>query len=205
MTRRRGAALLAGLLGVVALTQSACTSSSPDPGPSTIVNTRTETETLSPSQAPLPTLTTAAPLPAQLPAGQTAKECPYIASQDVADIVGSHVYRTLVGTDGSCRFYFYSAPFNAIADITVATYSSPAQAVDAMTRTALKGTEASTQSDIAPGVNGALFRTAFLARDNGQDWACAFTVAAKLVVVRTWTTNASASALSLAAAIAPKI
>ncbi len=199
----RSTRVLAGaVLLLAALT--ACTSSSPSKAPSTVVRTQTETETSPASQVSLPALTTAAPLPSPVPAGQTATECPYIASQDVADIVGSHVYRTLVG-GGDCRFYFYSAPFDAIADITVVSYPSSAAATDAMTRTALTGTEVSSQPDIAPGVNGALFRTAFLARDNGQDWACAFTVGPKLVVIRTWTTNTSSSALSLAAAVAPKI
>lgn len=196
----------AAVAAVLTLVVTGCSSGSKgSPTPSTIVRTQTETETMSPSPVALPTLATAAPLPSPVPSGQRVAECPYIASQSVADIVGSHVYRTLVNSVGDCRFYFYSAPYDAIADITVVTYPSAADATDAMTRIALKGTETSSQPNIAPGIDGALFRTAFLARDNGQDWACAFAKGPKLVLVRTWTTNTSASVLSLATAIAPKI
>lgn len=197
-------ALTGALTVVFGLAGCSSASGPADPPPSTRVITRTET--VAPSAPVPPTLTAVPPLVpgAAPPAGQREQSCPYLASGTVADIVGSHVYRTTTG-DQECRFFFYAAPYNAVADIVQTTYGSAADAVTAMTVLAsAPGREGRRQPGIGPGIDGALFRAPLVAADDGRDWACAFTAGATLVVVRTQRTDTSQPALDLATAVAQR-
>jgi hypothetical protein len=159
---------------------------------------------------------TVAPLPPgrTAPRGEREARCPYIAStpqQDarvnVADIVGSHVYRTTLLTSlrpAGCRFYFYAPPYEAIADIVPRTFGTATEANNAMVLTARAGTAAQGHPDIVPGVDAVTFRTRFFGPDGARDWACGFAAGSTLVLVHTQRADTSYSALLLAKAIAPR-
>jgi hypothetical protein len=190
-----------------------CGSAAP-PAPSTSVVTDTVTATLSASTFRPPPPTSVAPLPpgSSAPPGEAEQACPYIAAtpeQDpqtnVADIVGSHVYRTTVLTEArpvGCRFYFYAPPYGAVADIEARTFASALEARNAMIRTGEAGQEVIGQPHLAPGVQGVAYRTEFYGPDAARDWACAFAAATILVVVHTQRTDTAAAALYLAQAVA---
>jgi hypothetical protein len=191
--------------------------------PTTVVSTTdstvtsTVTATRTPSSKPFtpPPATTVAPLPpGAAPAkGEVEKRCPYIASSpdqdpnvNIADIEGDHVYRTTVLTSYQpvgCRFYFYAGPFEAIADIQPFTFASATEAHNAMVLTAQAGSEQLTDQ-VAPGVDGILYRTTFFGPDDKRDWACAFAKGKHLVVVHTQRDDTSRNALYIAQAVAGK-
>jgi hypothetical protein len=208
---RRAAA--AGWLLAAAFPLAGCGSGAPAP-PSTSVVTDTVTTTLSASTFRPAPPTSVAPLPpgATPPAGEAERSCPYIATTpeqnrqtNVADIVGSHVYRTTVLTESrpvGCRFYFYAPPYNAVADIEARTFTSDLEARNAMVRTGETGQQAIGQPDLAPGVPGIAFRTEFYGPDGGRDWACAFAAGPVLVVVHTQRADTAATAVYLAQAVA---
>lgn len=194
----------AAVLSAAALLLAACSSrSAPDVPPSTRVVTRIET-VHSTATAPVPpALAVVPPLTpgAAPPAGQRERACPYLAAAQVADTVGSHVYRTTTDATG-CRFFFYAAPYNAVADVMVTTYASASDATTAMTALAsVPGRDGRGQDGIGPGVSGVLFRAPLVPADGGRDWACAFTSGARLAVVRTQRTDISQPALDLATAL----
>lgn len=201
---------------LVGLVLAACTSATPAPRPSdrTIFETETLTRTPSVSFTP-PVPTSVAPLPpgARPRRGEIEKRCPYIASAEqdgspsVADIVGSHVYRTTVLTTSDpvgCRFYFYADPYRAIADILVRRFATPAAAYAAMVLTGRAGGQPIGKQDLVRGVDGVLFRTRFYGPDGARDWACVFAAGQVLVVVHTQRDDTSFSALELARAVARK-
>lgn len=209
----RGALIVGALVAVSTALLTGCGSTAPPP-PSTSVVTDTVTSTLSASTFRALPPTSAAPLPpgSAAPAGQAEQPCPYIAStprQDsqtnVADIVGSHVYRTTVLTGSrpvGCRFYFYAPPYAAVADIQARTFASELEARNAMIRTGEAGQQAIGQPHLAPGAQGIAYRTEFYGPDGGRDWACAFATGASMVVVRTQRTDTAAAAVYLAQAVA---
>ena len=126
----------------------------------------------------------------------------------MADILGSHVYRTTVLTGrhpAGCRFYFYAPPFGAIADIEPTTFDSAVAARNAMIRTGEQGTQVIGRPDLATGVVGVSYRTAFYGPDDGRDWACAYARGTLLVVVRTQRTDTAEVAVLLAQAIIPTL
>ncbi len=197
-------------------TLTACGRSGHEATISTIHHTITETvpapTTPGASYAP-PPATAVAPLGrsnAPMPPGETEGTCPYISNGDLADAEGDHVYRTALLTttkpDG-CRFYFYSSPFQAIADIVPTTFASPTDAHDAMVATAEAGTSGTPPVSVPgliTGVDAILYRTAFNPTDGNDDWACVFAAGSVMVVVHTQQTNVSYNARAIATLIAPK-
>ena len=210
------ARLIAAVAAVLAL--AACVPAKTTPGTTrTVVETQVSTlppTSTAPSYTPPPPHSVAPLPPGSRPAkGETERACPYIASSpdagddSVADIVGSHVLRTTVLTTTrpvGCRFYFYAGPYQAIADIVPQTFGSAAAAYAAMLATAAAGTSESGRSDLVPGVDAVLYRTAFFGPDAARDWACAFAAGPVLVVVHTQRDDTSFSALRLAQVVAPK-
>jgi hypothetical protein len=188
--------------------------------PQSVVATSTSTRTvLATVAAPPPTYvvprpTTVAPLsPGATPnAGESERRCPYIHSsqQDgadsVADIIGSHVYRTtvLASRPVGCRFYFYAAPYEAIADIVAQTFATHRAAYNAMVLIGRAGADAIGQPRIVGGVDAVLYRTRFFGADGARDWACVFAAGKVLVVVHTQRDETSYPALQLARVIAPQ-
>lgn len=171
-----------------------------------VTQTRTVVSTRSVTPIDLAPPTTVAPLPPDgKPAkGEVEKKCPYIPSDNVADIIGSHVYRTTVLTTTKpqgCRFYFYAPPYQAIADIVPRTFATAGDAYNAMVQTAGQGTQAIPKKNLAEGVDGVLFRTRFFGDDGARDWACAFANGKTLVVVHTEQDDVSFNALQLAQAV----
>lgn len=147
---------------------------------------------------------------APMPTGETEASCPYISNTDLADAEGDHVYRTAQLTTTKpvgCRFYFYSPPFQAIADIVPRTFDSARDARDAMIATAeatTSGAAPVSVPNLIPGVDAVLYKTAFNPSDANNDWACVFAKGAVLVIVHTQQTNVSFNAKAIAAQIAPK-
>jgi hypothetical protein len=161
-------------------------------------STSTETITETPTVT-VPRDRVVAPLaPGAKPAaGEVERTCPYIKAglnaeptdaPNVADIVGSHVYRVTVLTKlhpAGCRFYFYGPPYQPIADIQAFTYGSHPDAHNALALAARRGSDQETRLNFVPGVDGVLYRTAFVRGDGRQDWAFAFAKGKVLVVVHT--------------------
>jgi len=205
---------------VITLALSACTGVRKRVTTTTTVDrtvTSQVTQTRSPPRPtfrPLPASTVAPLAPGQAPpAGELDKACPYIlSSQDqgensLADLEGDRVYRTTVLTTMKpvgCRFYFYSGPYEAIAEITTRTFPSSVAAHDAMVLTGRAGTQVQGKAAIVPGVDAVLYRTKFFGQDGDRDWACVFAKGKIMVTVRTQRKDTSRNALYIAQAIAPK-
>jgi hypothetical protein len=199
---------------VIALT--ACTGGRGATTVTTIKQTTTQTVTPVPSSgAPYtpPPATAVAPLGksnAPRPAGETEGTCPYISNNDLADAEGDHVYRTSLLTTTKpvgCRFYFYSSPYQAIADIVPTTFADATDARSAMVATAEAGTSGVPPVSVpglVPGVDAILYQTAFNPADANNDWACVFAKGAVMVIVHTQQTKVSFDARAIAAAIAAK-
>ncbi len=200
------------LVGVLLL--SACTAHG-----ATSVETihHTSTQTI---VAPTPSASTYAPAPAvavsplghsnaPMPAGETEGPCPYISNADVADAEGDHVYRSSVittTTPPGCRFYFYSAPYQAVADIVPTTFPDATSARSAMVATAqagVSGTPPIAVPNLVPGVDAVLYKTAFNPADGNNDWACVFAKGPVMVIVHTQQTDVSFNAKAIATQIAP--
>jgi hypothetical protein len=140
------------------------------------------------------------------------RRCPYIASSpdqnpntNVADIDGSHVYRTTVLTrfiPVGCRFYFYASPYEAITDIEPRRFTTAQAAYNAMVLTGRAGAQPIGKRDIVPGVDGVLYRTKFFGADGARDWACVFAAGRTMVIVHTQRSDTSLNALLIARAIA---
>jgi hypothetical protein len=213
---------IAAAVAVAVAVLSACTSAkqpAPTPTPSTQVITRTTTIVTTATPTPPPSFVpsparTVAPLPPgkKPPAGEVEKRCPYIASTpaqnaktNVADINGSHVYRTTVLTKLSpvgCRFYFYSGPYQAEVDIVPRTFPTALQAHNALALTSEAGAQAHSTTGVGSGIDAVLYRTKFFGPDGARDWACAFAKGTVLVIVHTDRTDTELNALLLAKAIA---
>jgi hypothetical protein len=206
-------------IGAAVLALVACTSGSRGPTSTTtrdttIHSTVTETPPAATPFRPKPASTVAPLAPGQHPsAGAVDKPCPYIrSSQDqgsnsMADLEGDRVYRTTVLTGMKpvgCRFYFWSGPYEAIAEIATRTFPTARAAHDAMVLTGQAGTEVAGKPDILPGVDAVLYRTKFFGPDGARDWACVFAKGRVMVTVRTQRTDTSLNALLIAQAIAPK-
>jgi hypothetical protein len=219
---RRLIATAAAALASIALLAGAagCSAKSGGGSGSTTTTEITETQTIT-RPPPTPTssgpyvpapATTVVPLGqahAPMPAGEVEGTCPYISNNDLADAEGDHVYRTSTITTTKpvgCRFYFYSSPYEAIADIVPTTFATATDAYNAMVATGAAGTGTLGVKDLIPGVDGVLYKTAFFGPDvaKGGDWACAFAAGKVLVVVHTQQTNVSFNARSIATAVAPK-
>jgi hypothetical protein len=214
---RRSGALAVAVMSVFVLagctTRSVIVTTTTD---STVTQTTQHTSAAAPAYKP-PPAKTVAPLPpdARPAASERERACPYIASMptdnpdvNVGDIDGSRIYRTTVVTTHKpvgCRFYFWSGPFYAVADILPKTFATHDDAHNAMVLTAEAGKDAIGKPNIRPGVDAVLYRTRFYGADGDQDWACAFTKGNVMVVVHTERTDTSLNALELAKAVAPKI
>lgn len=211
---KRLAALLIPVLAAGLM--SACTSSK-----SQVVDVTT-TSTVTSTRAPSstgeykpPPVTSVAPLPpgAAPAAGEVEKACPYIlSSQDqgsdsMADLEGDRVYRTTVLTTlkpVGCRFYFWSGPYEAIAEIAPRTFASERAALAAAIATAKVDANAQSYPNLVPGVTAISYRTMFFGQDGARDWACVFAKGKVMVVVRTQRTDTSLNGRLIAQAIAAK-
>ena len=214
---------LAAALTLAAVSLAGCVSKA-TPSTQTVVSTTYQTVTRSPTPSastarPTPSYRpaparTVAPLPpdAAPPKGELERRCPYIASSpeqnaatNVADIDGSHVYRTTVLSAHNpvgCRFYFYTAPYYAIVEIAPKRFATHRSAYAAMLATAKAGTDESGKPDLVPEVDGIVFRTKFYGADGARDWACVFAAGRTMVIVRTQRTDTSLNAVLLARAVA---
>jgi hypothetical protein len=204
------------------LTLAACTSSSSPPGGSTSTHTNVvvHTNTPSVSQFTPPPAATVHSLPygAKTPNGEKDARCPYIKTgldQDydysgdvnLANLEGDRVYRTtrlLRYHPVGCRFYFYSGPYEAIADIRPYTFKTAVDAYNAMVRTAEAGREPIAEKGFVRGLTGICFRTKYFAPDGFKDWAFVFAKGKRMVVVYTQRKDTSRNALYIGRAIAAK-
>jgi hypothetical protein len=219
MTRRMAAAV--GVIGVVAAGLAGCGSStspsSNGPSTRTIVETAHPTQPSANAFRPAPASTVRPLPPGRKPRkGEHEAKCPYIKSgldQDsgkgvnLADLEGDRVYRTTRLTDlhpVGCRFYFYSGPFEAVADIRPRTFATAADAHNAMVLTAKAGQSLIVERAFVPGVDGICFRTKYFGPDGRKDWAFVFAKGKVLVGVYTQRKDTSRNALYIARAIARK-
>ncbi|PZS36287.1 MAG: hypothetical protein DLM58_02105 [Pseudonocardiales bacterium] len=180
----------------------------------TVHATVTQTSKAPPPFKPKPATTVAPLAPGQSPAaGEVEKACPYIlSSQDegptsMADLEGDRIYRTTVLTGMKpvgCRFYFYSGPYEAVAEITTRTFATSRAAHDAIVLTSRTGTAAQGKRGIVPGVDAVVYRTKFFGPDGALDWACVFAKGKVMVIVRTQRKDQSLNAVLIAQAIAPR-
>jgi hypothetical protein len=132
--------------------------------------------------------------------------CPYMATQDLADKVGSRVGRTtvLTSTPRGCRFYLPFGDFHAVAQITAKTYTDALTAHNAMVRSAEKGSQPIGIPFLAPGTEGILYRTSFYPPDGDRDWACIFRKDRTVVTVKTDQNDTSFNAKQIAIAVSRK-
>jgi hypothetical protein len=168
--------------------------------------TRTSSRPLSPSTSSPPPATPAKPKPSptpRRPVREVDGTCPYIATQDLADMVGSRVGRTtiLTSTPEGCRFYLPFGDFHAVAQITGKTYPDALTAHNAMVRTAEEGSQPIGIPSLAPGTEGILFRTSFYSPDGAADWACIFRRGRTVVTVKTDQNDTSFNAKEIAIAV----
>lgn len=198
MTR---AGLAALLVLVAALT--ACHSSTTDAGATSTRSVQPSTPTSTP-----PPATSAQPKPKppptpHRPGREIDGTCPYIATQDLADKVGSRVGRTTILTSAprGCRFYLPFGDFHAVAQITVKTYPDALTAHNAMVRTAEKGSQPIGIPSLAPGTEGILYRTWFYPPDGDRDWACIFRKGRTVVTVKTDQNDTSFNAKQISIAV----
>ena len=196
----RQAGLAALLMASVALT--ACHSAKTDAGGT---STGTSSGQPSPSTSTPPPPTSAKPKPTSKPTPhRPVREidgtCPYIATQDLADEVGSRVGRTtiLTSTPPGCRFYLPFADFHAVAQITVKTYADGLTAHNAMVRIAEAGSQPIGIPSLAAETEGILYRTSFYEPDGDRDWACIFRKGRTVVTVKTDQNDTSFNAKQIA-------
>jgi hypothetical protein len=193
----RRAGLAASLVVAAALT--ACHSSA------TAGSTSISSVQRSPSTSTPPPATSAKPNPRPTPTPhRPVREidgtCPYIATQDLADKVGSRVGRTTVftSTPRGCRFYLPFGDLHAVAQITARTYPDALTAHNAMVRTAEKGSQPIGIPSLAPDTEGILYRSSFYPPDGDQDWACIFRKGRTVVTVKTDQNDTSFNAKQIA-------
>ena len=215
--RAAGSALAAVLVAAPLL--AGCTSKNDGASKTNdVTNTRTITHTRT-SAVPTVTAkpeTTVAPLPpGAAPAkGEVEKACPYIlSSQDqgpssMADLEGDRVYRTTVLTTMKpvgCRFYFWSGPYEAIAEIATQQFADPRTARAAMIATAKVDPGAQGYPNLLPNIDAISYRTKFFGQDGNRDWACVFVKGSLMVKVRTQRVDTSLNARLIAKVIALRI
>lgn len=216
----RSARLGAGALLVGAtLMLGACTSGSGDPSPATTtVQTVTNTET--PSSSPV----TTAPISTGPTTTTQAGACPLLAQQTAANQVGMRLERITVQHSGGkvvgCRFYALQHPNDQcdasclakehlppanqpVIEIITTRYPSEIAAHNAF---AIAATAGANPQQVSVGVDntGVCYQTPFYAKDHGSDWACAFSVDATAVIVKT-VASLSFNALAVAREIARKV
>jgi hypothetical protein len=196
---------LAALLVAVAML-TACHSSTRH-----AAGTSTSSVRPSPSASTPPPATSANPKPKLKPAPhrpvrEVDGTCPYIATKDLADKVGSRVGRTtiLTSTPRDCRFYLPFGDFHAVAQITVTIYPDALTAHNAMVRTAEQGSQPIGIPSLAPGTEGILYRTSFYPPDGDRDWACIFRKGDAVVTVKTDQNDTSFNAEQIAIAVSGK-
>jgi hypothetical protein len=143
-----------------------------------------------------------------------ASRCPFVDEQAAADYAGMRLARiTVLRSDGKvvgCRIYALQnsplhnseklPPANQPAvEITLTRYRSAAAAHDAIVLAARAGTNP--QQVRIGTTTGVCFQTRFYAKDDGQDWACAYAAGTTLVLVRTVVVSPALNAVEIARAI----
>lgn len=199
--RRFVLALVAAALVVPAT--AACTKSATQLPPTTTV----ETVTTTPDARPIFTGPTTA---------AEAGRCPLVDEQQAANIIGMRLERITVLHSGGkvvgCRIYALQGsplhssehlpPANQPAiEIRLTRYRSALGAHNALVAAARAGS--SQQTVPMHGTVGDCFQTLFYAKDDGQDWACGYTLGTTLVLVRTVVTSPALNAILLTRAVRP--
>jgi hypothetical protein len=207
-------ALLLTVTGLLASCTGPNSNRHPSTSDTTVTHRVTQTTRPRPTFTPAPVSTVAPLTPAQAPArGELERACPYLPSSQtdgpdsMAALEGDRIYRTTVLTGAKpvgCRFYFWTPPYEATAEITARTFPTSLAAHDAMVLTGRAGTQVQGKPNIRPGVDAVLYRTRFFGPDGARDWACVFAKDKLMVTVRTQRTDTSLNALLIAQAIAPK-
>lgn len=198
----------------------ACTSSgSKHPSASPSVQTQTVTQTTTP-----PPPSAVPPISTGPTTAATASDCPYLSRSAATLKSGMRLDRITVLHSGGkivgCRFYGlqhpnsscsqscltkeYLPPANQPAvEMKIVRYPSATAAHNALaTRFTNEG---NVQQDKIAGGTGLCFQTDFYAKDKGADWSCAFTLEARLILVRTVVTSPSSTALAVAEGFAKNL
>lgn len=205
------------LVVTVAAVMTGCTSRAPRPSTPSIEYSTTTITDAPPSSAPV------SPTESGPTTAATARSCPFLGEQSAANRVGMRIDGIKVlssaGAAIGCRFYPLGHP-NAHCDatclhdehlppssqpaieITSAHYASAADAHAAVVSLGTAGTNPQ-QAQIVSGVTGVCYQIEFYRNDRGQDWTCAFSRGAVVVVVHTAVTD-SFNAVQVAEGVAPK-
>jgi len=135
---------------------------------------------------------------------ETDGDCPYISTEDAADLEGNRIGRTTVVSTNppGCRFYFAYNLAHMTLQISTQTFGDPVDAYNAMVTASEAGQNAAATEGIGDGA--VLYQTAFYPPDGNNDWACTFVKGTVLVTVNTDQVSPSTNARNIAAAIAPK-
>jgi hypothetical protein len=199
------------VLAVVLL--ASCTSGGGTSSSSPSVRTETVTQTRPATGAPT------APISTGPTRATTAATCPLLGKQEAADHVGMRLARITVLHSGGkvvgCRFYALQnsplsqsehlpGPKQPVIEITTVRYPSELAAHNAFVRVAEQGRNTQTASIVGQ-APGACFQTDFYAKDDGKDWACAFSKGDTMVLVRTVVTSPALSAILVARAVAERL
>ncbi|HEY7010910.1 MAG TPA: hypothetical protein VH395_18305 [Jatrophihabitantaceae bacterium] len=203
----------AALVLVAVALLASCTSGGGTPSSSPSVRTETVTHTRSPTAEPT------APISTGPTRATTAATCPLLPTRQAADHVGMRLARITVLHSGGkvvgCRFYALQdsplsesehlpGPKQPVIEITTFRYPSERAAHNAFVRIAEHGSNVQTASIVGQ-APGACFQTDFYAKDDGEDWACAFSKGDTMVLVRTVVTSPALSAILVARAVAERI
>lgn len=175
--------------------------------------TSTQTRTVTPSLGPT------APISTGPTKAVTAAKCPFLGRQVAADRVGMRLARITVLTSGGrtvgCRFYALQnsplhesehlpGPNQPAIETTLTRYASAAAAHNAFVVIARRGTNQQ-QARITGSTVGVCHQINFYRNDKGRDWACAFSLAKTVVVVKTVVTSPALNAVLVAREIAKKL
>lgn len=179
-----------------------CTSSTttpPAPGSSAVTRTQTLTRSPSPTGAVVAGPTTAVPAPS----------CPFAGQAFVRDTIGMRLGRVTVLKSGGrvigCRIYALQGsplatsenlpgPDQPVVEVVVTRYPTAVAAHNAFVRAAQQG-RSPQRNALGRGVTGVCFQTDFYPKDNGQDWACGFSLGVRAVAVRTVVVSPALSAV----------
>jgi hypothetical protein len=212
-----GVLALAAVVLTGALT--ACTSGGNDPttAPSTVVRTSVITETPDPSGSSAPIVPPISTGPTR---SATASACPLLDQQAAANKVGMRLARITVLHSGGrlvgCRFFALQnsplhqsehlpGPHQPAVEIQTFRYPSARDAHNGFVRLSEKEGHNLEQADIVGHTRGLCFQTHFYPKDQGTDWACAFSKGNVVGVVRTVVTSPALNAILVARAIAAKV
>ncbi len=201
------------LLGLAAITLlTACTgtsstasstppspSSTPSSGPAGLAGGGEES-----SAAPRSTILTT-PRPSLTPPNGVAEvdgTCPYISSQDFADLEGDRVGRVTVlqSKPVGCRFYFQYDSSVIVGEVSINSFKTATEAYNAMVLSAKGHPEV--QSNAGIGAGSVTFQTEL---QGTQTWQCVFAKGLRVVTVRTRQPYPALNAENLATEIAPRI